>query len=148
MKRHLLACALVAALALPGCDDDDTPAAPTTAATPTPPPPGTGPGVPGGIPPASNQPPSLVFRLRPDPPGGTAPLAMTANMCGSADPEGAAIVYEYKWGGTGGRPIPHFSFFCRDDHVYEQPGTYRAWFCVNDDRDNRVCENVTIVVSP
>jgi hypothetical protein len=145
MKRTALACcAVILAVVLPACDDNnDTPAAPTITATPAPP---SGPPVPPPTaPPVGNQVPSLVFHLRPEATG-SAPFTVTANMCGSADPEGAAIVYEYKWGGTP-FPRPHFSYFCRDDHVYTEPGSYRAFFCVNDDHDNRVCQNVLITVN-
>jgi hypothetical protein len=143
MKRA--AFAIVLALLLPACDEDETPAAPSApVSTPTPP---SGPPVPPPTaPPVGNQAPSLVFRLRPEAVGAV-PFTVTANMCGSTDPEGAPIVFEYKWGGNA-FPRPHFSYFCRDDHVYTVPGAYHAFFCVNDDHDNRVCQNVLITVTP
>lgn len=144
MNRTAVACAILLAVVLPACDDNETPGGPSTPAPTTAPP--FGPPTPPTPPvSAGNQPPALVFRLRPDSPVGPVPLEVIANMCGSSDPEGVPLIFEYKWGGM---PRPHFSYFCRDDHVYTVPGTFHAFFCVNDDHDNRVCENVLITVTP
>ena len=54
------------------------------------------------------------------------------------------MIFEFKWGGTGGE---HFSYLCRDDHTYERPGRYHAFFCANDDHDHRVCANVLVDIT-
>ena len=143
MKRA--AFAIVLALVLPACDDkSDAPTAPSA----TPPPP-VAPAPPASTPvpppvPSSNQPPVLRISIRPDQPSGPVPREVNVNMCGSTDPEGERMIFEYKWGGTGGE---HFTYLCRGRHVYEQPGSYRAFFCVHDEHDHRVCANQRIDIT-
>lgn len=139
-----MASVIVLALLLPACNDEGgAPAAPSSP-VPTPPPRTTGP-APPTAPVSSNQPPVLGIKIRPDTPSGPVPRDVNVNMCPSTDPEGDRLIFEYKWGGTGGT---HFSFQCRDDHTYTVPGSYRAFFCVNDDHDHRVCANVRIDITP
>jgi hypothetical protein len=141
VKRAALA--LVLALLLPACDDTgDAPAAPSNPTQPPSGPPLSGP--PEPPPSSANQPPSLEINVRPDPPRGPAPREVNVNMCGTRDPEGDRMIFEFKWGGTGGE---HFSYLCRSSHVYERPGTYRAFFCANDDHDHRVCANVLVDIT-
>ena len=136
--------AIVLAVLLPACNDErETPAAPSApAATP---PPAVPPAPPPSLVPSSNQPPTLEITVRPDQPSGPAPREVNVNMCGSRDPDGDRMIFEFKWGGTGGA---HFSYLCRSRHTYEQPGRYRAFFCANDDHDHRVCANVLLDITP
>jgi hypothetical protein len=140
MKRASLA--ILLALTLPACDDDsNAPAAPSAPVTTTPAAP---PRVPPAPPLSLNEPPVLEIKIRPEPPSGPLPREVTVNMCGSRDPEGDRMIFEFKWGGTGGED---FSFLCRSSHTYERPGRYRAFFCANDDHDHRVCSNVLIDIT-
>jgi hypothetical protein len=139
MKRAAFAIAL--AVLFPACNDESqTPAAPSTP-SPTAPPAVA----PAPTPvPSSNQPPFLEINVRPDQPGGPAPREVNVNMCGSRDPDGDRMIFEFKWGGTGGA---HFSYLCRSSHIYERPGRYRAFFCANDDHDHRICANVLVDIT-
>ena len=140
VKRAAFVIAL--AVLLPACNDESgTPAAPSTS-VPTPPR-GSGPTPPDSVP-SSNQPPTLEITVRPDPMSGPAPRDVNVNMCGSRDADGDRMIFEFKWGGTGGE---HFSYLCRDDHTYERPGRYHAFFCANDDHDHRVCANVLVDIT-
>jgi hypothetical protein len=143
MKRAVLA--LLLASAAVSCDNDKStisevqpaaPAPPAPAFTPTP--------VPTPVPASNNQPPSLVFKIRPDPASGPAPWPVNVNMCQSSDPEGDPLIFEYKWGGEG---RPDFSRSCRMDHTYTNRGNFHAFFCVHDDHDHRVCWNELIGIS-
>jgi hypothetical protein len=136
-------CAIILALLLPACNDEGNgPAAPSSpAATP---PPAVAPAPPPAPVPSSNQPPALEITVRPDQPSGPAPREVNVNMCGSTDPDGDRMIFEFKWGGTGGA---HFSYLCRSSHTYERPGRYRAFFCANDDHDHRVCANVLVDIA-
>jgi hypothetical protein len=136
--RKWAASAIVLAFLLPACNDER--ATPATPSTPVATPPGGAPAPPVSVP-SSNQPPTLEITIRPDPPGGPAPHDVNVNMCGSRDPDGDRMIFEFKWGGTGGE---HFSYLCRDSHTYERPGRYRAFFCANDDHDHRVCANFLV----
>jgi hypothetical protein len=140
--RKRAAFAIVLALVLPACNDEPaTPTAPSTLVATTLPagPPAAPPTIP-----LSNQPPALEITVRPDQPSGPAPREVNVNMCGSRDPDGDRMIFEFKWGGTGGE---HFSYLCRDSHTYERPGRYRAFFCANDDHDHRVCANVLVDIT-
>jgi hypothetical protein len=140
MKRAALAIAL--AVLLPACNDEgQTPAAPSTRAPATPP--GGAPAPPVSVP-SSNEPPTLEITVRPDPMSGPAPREANVNMCGTRDPDGDRMIFEFKWGGTGGE---HFSYLCRSSHTYERPGRYRAFFCANDDHDHRVCANMLVDIT-
>lgn len=136
------ALALALAVFLPACSDDEpTPAGPSRpAATPPAAAPAPGP-APGA---SSNQPPTLEITVRPDPMSGPAPREVNVNMCGSRDADGDRMIFEFKWGGTGGA---HFSYLCRSSHVYERAGRYRAFLCANDDHDHRVCANVLVDIT-
>ena len=142
MKRA--AFAIVLALVLPACDDkSDAPSAPSApTATPTPP---FGPPLRPDPPVESNEPPVLRISIRPEQPSGPAPREVNVNMCGTRDPDGDRMIFEFKWGGTGGE---NFSFLCRSSHTYERPGRYRAFFCANDDHDHRTCANVLVDITP
>ena len=134
--------AIVLALLLPACNDEVVaPGAPSSPAPTAPP--GGAPAPPVSVP-SSNQPPALEINLRPDPPSGPAPREVNVNMCGTRDPDGDRMIFEFKWGGTGGE---NFSFLCRSSHTYERPGRYRAFFCANDDHDHRVCANVLVDIT-
>ena len=135
--------AIVLALLLAGCNDEkESPAAPSSPAAPAPP--AVAPPPPPSLVPSSNQPPTLEITIRPDPPSGPAPREVNVNMCGSRDSDGDRMIFEFKWGGTGGE---HFSYLCRDSHTYERPGRYRAFFCANDDHDHRACANVLVDIT-
>ena len=139
MKRAAFAIAV--AVLFPACNDESrTPAAPSTPRPPAPP--AVAP-APAPVP-SSNQPPTLEITVRPDPMSGPAPREVNVNMCGSRDADGDRMIFEFKWGGTGGE---HFSYFCRARHTYERPGRYRAFFCANDDHDHRVCANVLVDIT-
>jgi hypothetical protein len=135
------------ALAVAACDDEvERPfSPPRVQATPfVPAPPPAVPTRPNAPTPEANGAPTLRFAINPDQPSGPAGLVVTANMCGSTDPEGERLVYQYKWGGG----AEHFSYFCRFSHTYDTPGTFRAFFCVYDEHDNRECFNQRIDITP
>ena len=145
MKRFTLVLALAVAV-LPACDEDvEHPTSPErVVATPFSPPPPIP--IPTRAPapvPEPNDPPTVHFSIRPEAPGGVAPVEVTVTMCGSTDPEGEPLVYQYKWGGG----AEHFSNACRQSHVYDTPGSFRAFFCVYDQHDNRDCVNQRIDVN-
>jgi hypothetical protein len=145
MRSAVLVIAL--ALAVAACNDGvDTPASPPRVqATPfVPAAPPTVPTRPAAPAPEANAAPTLRFAINPDLPGGPVPQVVTVNMCGSTDPEGEPLVYEYKWGGG----AQHFSYFCRSTHVYDQPGSVRAFFCVHDEHDNQSCVSQRIDITP
>ena len=113
-----------------GCDEDNT----TAPVTPTPPPttaPAPAP-VPPTLPPAPTQPVSLSVKLNPNPPSGAAPLDLHVSLCGSRPVppvDDYPLTFTLDWG-EGGRV--HTRSFCREQHVYETPGTFRATFCASD----------------
>ncbi len=142
MKRA--AFALVLALVLPACKDKTAaPAAPSAPSAPAPP--VVAPPVAPAPPSSSNEPPELLITIRPEQPSGPVPREVNVNMCGTRDPDGDRMIFEFKWGGTGGE---HFSYLCRSSHTYDRPGNYHAFFCANDDHDHRVCFNQRIDITP
>lgn len=145
MKRATLAVGF--ALALLACNDTvEGPTSPPRVQA-TPPPLVAPPPVPARPPtpvPEANDAPVLRISIRPDPPSGPLPREVTVNMCGSADPEGERLVYQYKWGGG----AEHFSYGCRSSHVYETEGSYHAFFCVHDEHDHAACSNQRIDITP
>jgi hypothetical protein len=78
--------------------------------------------------PAANQAPLLQVRVTPTPISGKAPLAVTVNLCRSADPDGDALSYVYEYQQEGKR----FSSACQENHVYMRPAQSQAVFCVSD----------------
>lgn len=145
MKRATVVIAL--ALAVAACNDEvERPTSPErVVATPfVPPAPVAVPTRPPTPAPEANGGPTLHFSIRPDPPSGPASREVTVNMCGSTDPEGERLVYQYKWGGG----AEHFSFACRQSHVYDREGSFHAFFCVYDEHDHRDCANQRIDITP
>jgi hypothetical protein len=137
---------IVGAVLLPACDDSrqvTTSPERVVATPPVPPAPVPIPTRPPTPVPEANGAPTLRISINPDEPGGALPREVTVNMCGSTDPEGERIVYEYKWGGG----AQHFSYFCRMSHTYEQPGRFRAIFCAHDEHDNASCVNRLIDIT-
>jgi hypothetical protein len=110
-----------------GEDQPAAPAAPAPAPTATPAPaPSATP-----APSAPTAPVSLSVKLNPNPPSGPAPLELHVSLCGSRPVppvDDYPLTFTLDWG-EGRR---HTRYFCRDDHVYEVPGVYRATFCAAD----------------
>jgi len=106
---------------------------PAPPATPTPEPP---------PPPPVNLAPTLVLRIKPDPPEGDAPLEVTFNLCRSVDADGDRMLFSFDFddGATE-------QGSCRAVHVYDQPGRYHATFCAWDHRPGHsVCEERRVIV--
>jgi PKD domain-containing protein len=99
---------------------------PTATATPSPAPPTVAP-----LPPTT----TLVantfpdFKVRPNPPQGSAPLLVNFNLCPSAGPVTDPVVFSYEFGDGEVLPGPP----CRREHVYAR-GHYTANMCVSDKR--------------
>jgi hypothetical protein len=92
---------------------------------------------------AANTPPVLGIRVSPAPISGAAPLTVTVNMCTCQDVDRDEMFFEYKWGGAAHK----VDGFCREDHVYNTPGMYQAWFCVTDKKSEPVCKSYKVNVS-
>lgn len=112
-----------------GCNDEGSTApsspSPAPSAVPTPVP------LPPTLPPAPTQPVSLAVKLNPNPPSGAAPLDLHVSLCGSRPVppvDDYPLTFTLDWG-EGRR---HTRSFCRDQHIYETPGVYRATFCASD----------------
>jgi hypothetical protein len=138
MRKALPGLTVLAAILAAGCQKEGAPTAPdptpTAAPTATP--------APTARPTAANQPPVLGIKVTPSSMSGPAPLTVTINMCFCSDPEFDDLTYEFHYSQT----QKHFSTFCREDHVYNTPGRYAAWFCVSDGHNESVCENYTVDV--
>jgi hypothetical protein len=127
-----------------------TPSSTPPTAGPTPPPPAPTPstGPPPTPPPApqSNQPPAAVFAVTPDPPIGTAPFAVKFSMCGTTDPDGDPLTYNFSFGdgqtAQGG---------CSTQHVYtfaplkaQSLSTFNASISVSDDHGHEAGRGYTV----
>jgi len=121
--------ALAALLAMSGCEGARpagpngvlTPAPPAVVAPPTP--------VPTPSPTTvENRAPELFARVKPKSLTGTAPLEVTVDLCGSADPDGDPLVYAYEWEREG----KQLSSECRAHHIYDRPTRSQAVCCVWD----------------
>jgi hypothetical protein len=146
MRRLLLLSAVVALSLASACDDDSNATTPTT---PTPAPPVTSPPapVPTAAPkPVTTAPVLLVVKLTPTPAEGEAPFTLDVNLCQSRPQppvDDFPLTFTANWG-DGGR---HVRTFCRDQHTYENAGTYRATFCASDGVEGHdSCKNVTVRV--
>jgi len=147
-SRRLLARAVLAVAAawlVPGCDHGTTttPTAsptPTTSAAPAPPPSPT-------LPPAPTAPVSLDVKLNPSPATGAAPLDLHVSLCGSRPVppvDNYPLTFTLAWGDD---HRVHTRYFCRDDHVYDTPGIYRATFCATDGIEgHETCATVRVKV--
>ena len=113
---------------VPGCDHGTT-TTPTASPTPTAP---AAPTPSPTLPPAPTAPVSLDVKLNPNPASGPAPLDLHVSLCGSRPVppvDGYPLTFTLAWGDD--RRV-HTRYFCRDDHVYDTPGIYRATFCATD----------------
>lgn len=112
-----------------------TPPAPTPSPGPTPPPA-----------PQANRPPAAVFAVTPDPPQGTAPFAVRFSMCGTTDPDGDPLTYQFSFGDgqsdQGG---------CSTQHLYtfaplkaQALATFNASISVSDDHGHEAGRSYTV----
>jgi len=115
-----------------------SPAPPTVTLAPAPAP---------SLPPVPTQPVSLSVKLNPNPPSGIAPFSLGVSLCGSRPSppvDDFPLTFTLDWG-DGRR---HTRYFCRDDHVYDTPGIFRATFCATDGIEgHETCASVRVKVS-
>jgi hypothetical protein len=136
--------ALVGLALAAGCHHETTTApatpTPTPVAAPTPAPSPT-------LPPAPTAPVSLDVKLNPSPATGAAPLDLHVSLCGSRPVppvDNYPLTFTLAWGDD---HRVHIRYFCRDDHVYDTPGIYRATFCATDGIEgHETCATVRVKV--
>jgi hypothetical protein len=127
---------LVGAVAFVSACRSQTPVSPAPTPTAT--------AAPTATPTARNEPPVLGIKLLPssDPLVGPAPLRIFVNMCFCSDKELDPLEYEFHYNNSD----HHKSSFCREEHFYQVPGTYRSWFCVSDPVNEPVCQGIDVQV--
>jgi hypothetical protein len=109
-------------------------------------------------PPSGNLPPEAVFKSTPGASGhtiaGTAPLAVTFNMCATGDPEGDPLFFWMDFQGDGKFEVHGTTgASCRRENVYAA-GTWKPLLCVTDlgpageELHPQQCQPFTVAVTP